>query len=79
MRGEMTLYVGYDTRQLKNMVSMGEQVIVDTQKLLADTQKYGDDPFWKKERERMRKDIKKISAENKEYISELKRRGEWTS
>jgi hypothetical protein len=75
--GGEVIYVAYDTPQLRSMVRMGEQVIADTQKLLASTQKYVNDPFWKKERERMKRDIKKIAAENKAYIAELKRRGEW--
>ena len=72
----MTIFVDYETRTLKSLVSMGEQVIADTRELIADTQRYSS-PFWKKERERMGKEIKKISAENKAYIAELKRRGEW--
>jgi hypothetical protein len=72
----MKIYVSYGTQQLKNMVSMGRQIIADTQKLISDTQKNVNDPFWKKERGRMKKDIQRISAENKEYVAELKRRGE---
>ena len=72
----MAIYVGHDTANLRSMVLLGESVIADTRKLLADTQKYND-PFWKKERERMRQEIKKIETENKAYIAELKRRGEW--
>jgi hypothetical protein len=73
----MKLYVSHDTSNLKALVRMGESVLSDTRRLIAETQKYGNDPFWKKERERMKREIKTIEAENKEYIAELKRRGEW--
>ena len=72
----MRIFVDYNTTQLRNLVSMGNEVLEVTRKLLADTQKDRSNPFWKEERKRWTKDIKKITEENKAYVAELRRRGE---
>lgn len=63
------------THDLRQIVSLSKTTLEMSRKSLAETRQYESDPFWKRENDRVRKDIKRVEADMKACIAELRRRG----